>query len=215
MTEFLAGCSSGLIQSLVGHPIDTIKVLQQTRRPFYKNPFLYYRGISYPTTFNLLCTGVTFDIHSRMRKITGSHYSGGFITGLFVAPIIYYFDVGKIHYQLNPKSKISLSNFFKINGMMATLARESISTAFYMGVYFNNEERYGPLISGGMAGLTSWSVTYPLDVIKTRQMNNEKISFTSAFKMGNLWSGFTACAIRAVLANACGFWSYKKTIEYL
>ena len=59
MTEFLAGCSSGLIQSLVGHPIDTIKVLQQTRRPFYKNPFLYYRGISYPTTFNLLCTGVT------------------------------------------------------------------------------------------------------------------------------------------------------------
>ena len=94
-----------------------------------------------------------FDIHSRMRKITGSHYSGGFITGLFVAPIIYYFDVGKIHYQLNPKSKISLSNFFKINGMMATLARESISTAFYMGVYFNNEERYGPLISGGMAGV--------------------------------------------------------------
>ena len=37
MSEFIAGCSSGIVQSIIGHPFDTIKVLQQTKRPFYRN----------------------------------------------------------------------------------------------------------------------------------------------------------------------------------
>lgn len=215
MNEFFAGCSSGILQSLIGHPIDTAKVLKQTRTPMHKNFMYYYRGITYPTTFNILCTGITFDIHSRYKKYTGSHYYGGFLSGFTMAPIIYYFDVGKIHYQLNPKTPISLSQFKKTNGIFATFARESISTAFYMGVYFDMVDNHGPLVSGGVAGLTSWTVTYPLDVIKTRQMSDQYASFRNAMRIGNLWNGFLFCAIRAVLCNAGGFWAYNNTQAYL
>ena len=217
MKEFLAGCSSGIVQSIIGHPFDTIKVLMQTNKPLYKNPFHYYKGVTFPTTFNILCTGITFDIQSKMYKICNSHYLAGFGSGGIVSPIIYYFDVGKIHYQTRPGVSLSLEHFKGTKGMLATFFRESISTAVYMGVYFNMEERYGSLFSGGCAGLASWTSTYPLDVVKTRQMSLQKtnLSFKEAWKIGNLWRGFTACAIRAVLVNAAGFWSYNKTKKYL
>lgn len=214
MTEFLAGCCSGFIQTIVGHPIDTIKILQQTKQPFYTNIRYYYNGISYPMAFNLLCSGATFDIHTKYYRHTHCHYRGGFFTGLTVAPIIYFFDAGKIHYQLNPNTMISLSRFKNINGMGATMARESFATSFYMGIYFNYYERYGPFAVGGFAGLMSWVLTYPLDVIKTRQMNNTKLTFVKAAALGNVWNGFTACAIRAVIVNAAGFWGYDKTVTF-
>ena len=217
MKEFFAGCSSGIVQSIIGHPFDTIKVLMQTNKPLYKNPFHYYKGVTFPTTFNVLCTGATFDIQSKLFKLTNSHYLAGFGSGGIVSPIIYYFDVGKIHYQTRPGISLSLHHFKGTQGMIATFLRESISTAVYMGLYFNMEERYGALVSGGCAGLASWTATYPIDVVKTRQMSSQKIhlSFKKALKMGNLWGGFTACAIRAVLVNAAGFWSYNNTKKYL
>ena len=68
-----------------------------------------------------------------------------------------------------------------MNGITATVIRESFSTAVYMGLYFDMEERNGPLISGGSAGLAG-PLTYPFDVIKTRQMNNKKITFKKLLK---------------------------------
>lgn len=210
MSEFIAGCSNGIIQSIIGHPLDTVKVLQQTKRPFYRNPLLYYKGITYPTAFNLLCTGAVFDMNDRFRCSWHCNYISGLLTGALVAPVIFMFDIGKIHHQTKTNTPLSLVHFKNMNGITATVIRESFSTAVYMGLYFDMEERYGPLISGGSAGLASWTLTYPFDVIKTRQMNNKKITFKKAFEMGHLWKGFSACAVRAVLVNAAGFWSYNK-----
>ena len=92
--EFAAGCTSGIVQSLIGHPIDTIKILQQNRQPFHRNIIHYYRGISYPTAFNLLATGVTFDVNARIYKMTKSYYSSGFLAGGLLSPIIFMFDIG-------------------------------------------------------------------------------------------------------------------------
>ena len=212
MTEFFGGCASGVVQSLIGHPFDTIKVLLQTNKPFYRNPFHYYKGVSFPTTFSILSTGITFDIQSKFFNKTQSHVIAGFGSGGIVSPLIYYFDVGKIHYQTRPGISLSLKHFKGTYGMVATFLRESISTSVYMGVYFSMEERNGPLFSGGSAGLASWASTYPIDVVKTRQMSKRdtNLSFVKAWKMGNLWKGFSVCALRAVLVNAAGFWSYNK-----
>ena len=126
--EFIAGCSSGIVQSLIGHPIDTVKILQQNRQEFHSNFLHYYRGISYPTAFNLLATGITFDLNARIYKKTGSYYSSGFLTGAALTPMIFLFDIGKIHHQTKPMERISLKHFSRTNGFAATTARESIST---------------------------------------------------------------------------------------
>jgi|TARA_B110001469_G_scaffold126816_1_gene145534 solute carrier family 25 (mitochondrial carnitine/acylcarnitine transporter), member 20/29 len=210
MNDFFAGGANGIVQTLIGHPIDTIKILQQTNHPLHRNIIHYYKGISYPMTFNLFCSGMTFSIHNNYNHYLNlnCHYMSGFLSGLTMAPIIYYVDVGKIHYQINPKKPFSFLKFKATNGMIATLGRESLATSLYMGVYFNYSQIYGPLLSGGVAGLLSWTISYPLDVIKTRQMNNVNLNFFQAMNMGYLWRGYTICAIRAILVNACGFWAY-------
>ena len=175
--DFIAGCSSGIIQTVIGHPFDTLKVLMQTNKPHYKTPLHYYKGVLFPLSFNIIFTGLTFDINKRLHSYTQSHYSSGFMTGTLLSPVIFYFDIGKINKQINPTGTLSWRNFKSMNGFTATMMRESISTGVYMGLYFNMEERYGPLVSGGSAGLGSWASTYPLDVIKTRQMKNKNLSF--------------------------------------
>lgn len=228
MSEFLAGCASGCLQSLIGHPLDTLKVIKQTSLPVKnatkkyissnKNLFSLnlYRGVSYPTMMSMLTAGLIFDTNARIYKRFNSHYKSGFITGFCIAPIMYFFDTGKIYHQTyvkkgNGNKKIQLfpyRQFLKGNGLVATFGRESLATSLYIGVYFDLAEKTSPLIAGGTAGLASWGISYPVDVIKTRQMNDCSLSFLNAAKQGYLWRGFGVCALRAILVNAAGFWAY-------
>jgi hypothetical protein len=231
MSEFLAGCVSGCIQSVLGHPLDTIKVLAQTsnkkrgiRQPNNISVKTLYRGVSYPTAMNMLTSGVIFDTNSRLHESYKSHYKSGFITGLFTAPMMYFFDTGKIYHQTfvkngnaNTKQKIQLfpyKQFLKGNGLGATFGRECLATSAYMGVYFDLVERTSPLYAGGIAGLASWVVSYPIDVIKSRQMADCSLSFLDAARQGQLWRGFSVCALRAIIVNSAGFWAYDKVKHY-
>lgn len=232
MSEFVAGCSSGFIQSLIGHPLDTLKVLAQTSISTNKKPVInksngrlhhrvlkLYRGVTYPTAMNMLTTGIIFDVNARIYKETTCHYKSGFLTGCFIAPTMYFFDTGKIYYQtkcatLPQTYYFPWRKFFNWNGLGATFAREALANSLYIGVYFDLEERTSPLIAGGIAGLASWCIAYPVDVIKTRQMSDCSLSFMNAAKQGYLWRGFGVCALRAVLVNAAGFWTYDYIKHY-
>ena len=234
MSEFLAGCVSGCIQSVLGHPLDTIKVLAQTSSKKTEskrvnvnsniniNIKTLYRGVSYPTAMNMLTSGVIFDTNSRLYESYKSHYKSGFITGIFTAPMMYFFDTGKIYHQtyvnnVNTKQKIQLfpyKQFLKGNGLGATFGRECLATSAYMGVYFDLVERTSPLYAGGIAGLASWVVSYPIDVIKSRQMADCSLSFLDAGRQGQLWRGFSVCALRAIIVNSAGFWAYDKVKHY-
>ena len=64
-------------------------------------------------------------------------------------------------------------------------------------------------LSGGICGVTSWTVTYPIDTIKTRQAFHN-ISFIDACKQGSFWKGYLTCALRAFFVNSAGFYVYDK-----
>ena len=82
--------------------------------------------------------------------------------------------------------------------------------SFYFGSYnYLKDQGFNPLISGGLAGLLNWTTTYPIDVIRSRQIA-QQISIKQAIKMGNLWKGYSVCALRAVIVNAANFWVYEK-----
>ena len=99
-------------------------------------------------------------------------------------------------------------------GLHTTFAREIPAMSAYFGSYFFfKEQGYNPLISGGLAGLANWTLTYPMDVIRSRQIA-QHISIKDAVKMGKLWKGYNICAIRAVIVNAANFWVYEK-VKYL
>ncbi len=79
----------------------------------------------------------------------------------------------------------------------------------YFGSYnYLRSKEYHPLIAGGFAGLTNWTLTYPIEVVKNRQLA-QNISILSAVKQGNIWKGYPICATRAFLVNAVNFWTYE------
>ena len=93
-------------------------------------------------------------------------------------------------------------------GFYATAAREILATSVYFGSYNQmREKKTTPLLAGAVAGLANWTTTYPIDTIRTRQIANA-ISAKQAYKQGNLWKGFGACAARAVIVNGISFAVY-------
>jgi solute carrier family 25 carnitine/acylcarnitine transporter 20/29 len=222
MKEFLSGCASGLAQNIIGHPLDTIKVLKQNNENTtkIKNIGTLYRGFAYPAIHSILTTGLTFEIYSNScNYIKNENYFpnkkdnfkinfiSGFITGILISPSIYFFDIGKIKSQMNQKLK--LTHFYKTKGYPVTLLRESLATSLYLGSYFSLNEEYklSPFYSGSLSGLINWTITYPIDLIKTRQMTYN-ITIKESIKIGGLWKGYYICAIRSVLVNGVGLTVY-------
>ena len=51
-------------------------------------------------------------------------------------------------------------------------------------------------ISGGFSGFITWLITYPLDVIKSRQIS-KNIKMSEAIKMRNFSKGIIPCLLRS------------------
>ena len=85
----------------------------------------------------------------------------------------------------------------------------------YFGVYdFCRSNEYSSLVSGGLAGLANWTLTYPIDVVKCRQIA-QNITIKEALQQKHLWRGYPVCGLRAVIVNAANFWVYENAKKYL
>ena len=215
--DFLNGIIVGLVQTLTGHPFDTIKVLKQGKKNInYKTlnfPRLY-RGITYPLCGYGIFNSMQFGTYQYFNNIIDNSIlagaGSGFISGLMLSPI----DVLKIKNQVIGTHKVNL-----FRGMHLTCFRESLSTAIYFKSYYTclsysqKKNSFDSFISGGIAGVLSWFFVYPIDVVKTRIQSYEFNTISSAIKRGNLWRGLSFCLIRAFIVNGSGFTVYNYLIS--
>ena len=205
----MIGAVIGITQTIFGHPLDTIKVRIQNNQNWKNMRFNhYYRGSLYPLSGSLIFNMIVFPTYERTIKYTNSSVISGFLSGICVSPFIFMFDVGKIKRQSSNKLKIK--DFIKSKGKISNLYRETFANTIYFGSYFycKDELKFSPLLSGGIAGLLNWTFTYPIDVIRTRQIA-QNISIKKAIKQGNLWKGYTPCAFRAIIVNSISFYVYE------
>ena len=210
--EFVAGAVSGLAQNIVGHPFDTAKVyIQNDICLLDLKPYHYYRGFVYPTLFSIFSTGIVFSVNNYIvQEKKQNNYMGGFIAGLSVSPMCYLFDLLKIKKQI-PSSFCS-----KMPGLSATFIRESLAFGMWFGSYYDLTKKYNfsAFFGGGISGILAWTVTYPIDVIKNRQMAQNK-SFLVALNEGRLWKGYGLCIARAAVVNSIGFSAYEHALTFL
>ena len=214
MSDFIAGACVGLTQVSIGHPFDTAMVLMQNNKKWLGLPFKnYYRGWRFPLVSATLFNCTVFPCYERSLKYTDNKVLSGAIAGMCIAPILYGFEIGKIRQQT--KQPLSIKHFKNSKGFSALFCREVLAMSTYFTMYhYGKDKGFHPLIAGGMAGLANWGLTYPLDVIKSRQIA-QGVSIKEALKMGNLYKGFSVCGTRAVLVNAANFWMYETVKEYL
>lgn len=214
MNDIYAGSIAGIAQTIIGHPLDTIKVLYQNKSQLSDLKLrTFYRGIKYPMISGCLFNAIVFPIYELSYKQTKSNFISGAISGIVVSPSVYLFDIGKIKRQVN--QPVQLKDFYKTKGLSMTFHRETLAMGLYFGSYFKCKDAgMSPFFAGGVAGIVNWTFTYPIDVIRTRQMA-QNISIRQAFKQKQLWRGYTICAIRAVIVNAVCFKTYEISKKYL
>jgi len=228
--EYLYGNIFGISQVIVGYPFDTLKTnIQngQTIKLFLHNPKLLYRGVTVPLVMTSLGTSIMFGNYEYFCSKTGNNFLGGMITGVIGSFIITPFDYRKNHLQtasrnitsqLSSHRSLPLSQLIKLyyTGLGYTIARETISMPVYFTTYEYLSTVTNPFLAGGIAGMTSWFITYPIDTMKTRkQLNKDKnIKILELIKQGNLYNGLSITLLRAFIVNSTCFYLYEfvKTI---
>ena len=195
---FYSGMISGAIQTIVGHPLDTLKTFNQTNNKLLYKPKLLYNGMTLPLLTNTFVTGLQFH--------TFQHYPlyMGLVSSIFLTPIEYYKIQKQVHNYYPKKLP---------NGFFITFLRESIALNCYFNSYNYFEKRTDVFTAGGIAGSLSWLVTYPLDTIKTRiQTYND--TFIDALKKQKLFKGLFVTLVRGFIVNGSGFLSISLLQKY-
>ena len=206
--DIVAGGIVGIAQILVGHPFDSAKVLIQNKQNWRNLPWRsYYKGCSYPFVASIIFNAMVFPIHDRSLQYTSSHSLSGTLGGIMVAPILQVLDLAKVKRQTNKPLNMYILRTNK--GMSMSILRESSALTIYFGSYhYLKSHEMSTLAAGGCAGLLNWAFTYPIDVIRSRQLS-QNIKISTAIQQGHLWKGFNICMARAFIVNSISFYIYE------
>lgn len=297
--DFICGSISGLVQVVIGHPFDVIKINQQTNKDnvtiinsiknvYNKEQKLrnFYKGVSSPLFFmsySVMFQFIGFNLFKRylcrtkydndLKKLTVKDLMmSGTFSGFFASLINCPMDFLKIRVQNKNKSNISdksSSTPYKLfksifvsegilgiyNGFSISLFYEMLGNTFYFGIYeslvykefLKNKTTRDDIPNnkimtfGAIAGMSTWFICYPFDVIKSRiqsndlsyykenskvDLNSNSISnsvinskYYNTFKtiyrekgMKGFFNGIMICQIRAIFVNSLGFLAYEKAL---
>lgn len=208
---FLGSVVAGVTQVAVGQPLDTIKSCIQAHglqgaRTAIRGYRCLYRG-SPVTVCNSIATNVAVfnTFHGSLPAIENTWVCGA-LSGLVATPIEFFLGGCKILRQTGWPSASPLHMLGR-RGAGATCGRECVGFSMYFGTYTHLKDDLHPFYAGALAGLANWSVSYPIDVIRTRQVTfDQRLSdcIRALHREGlrTLWTGYSACALRAVCVNS-------------
>lgn len=214
--EFIAGISNGIVQNVVGHPFDTVKVLLQNKVNLNNIRITdLYRGFKYPLFNQIISNSVALDTHAKLKKLgIKNEFINGGITGAIITPFAFVFDIFKIKSQTG--FKYSFNDFIKPTSFALTGLREIPAYSLYLGSYFEMRKYdINPALAGGLAGCINWTATYPLDTIRTRYITFRDIELIECILMRKYWNGYGVCMLRAFLVSSFGFSAYEYTLKFL
>ena len=210
--ETFAGFCVGWSETLVGYPFSTVKTLIQNKQKWWRLPFMrYYKGVKYPLMSSVGFNSVVFPLKDHLHDEYRLNYAtSGFIAGLVISPPMYFVDTYTIRSQTN--QTVSLSMFRGSKGFGSTMLRESVALSAYFGCYHKCRKTQNSFVSGGLAGLFNWTISFPIDTIRSRQIA-QRCTIRTALSQGRLWRGYSIAACRAIIVNACSFTVYENILK--
>lgn len=240
--DFVPGFLQGTTRVLISYPFDYLKThLQMNKcslKTFVSTHSLQsmYRGVALPLATVPIDRALQYRIfeycNSKMNPF-GSGIVCGAISSLINLP----FSAISNNYILAEKEtsmrkyiqtlyRANNSAFF-LNGCKPELMRSLVSTTIYLGVYGNMRNKFGNsksqcVINSVTAGITLWTVAYPLDTLKVEQQTNKNLSMftivrqrTLNYGFLNLWRGISAVYARTLPSSTLGMLVYESSKKYI
>ena len=96
--SLFSGFISGIVHTIIGYPLDTIKTLKQSDINI-KNKNLF-NGISYPLIQVSVINSITFGSNNYLKKFN-DNYTSNFFTGIITSIITTPMDKYKMHFYYN------------------------------------------------------------------------------------------------------------------
>jgi hypothetical protein len=210
LLELVHGFNAGIVQSIIGHPIDTYKTWTQMRHIEKISLKSLYRGFTYPAYTNGIINGIVFHAYEYIKKDYGM-ILGGIYAGVITGLLSSYFEYEKVRAQLKLQH-----NFRKII-IFTTVLREIPACTFYYPVYDNLKLKgMSPFLSGGIAGVTCWLSSYWLDVINTHIINGYTLKYViKTLSFHDYFRGLSLILPRAFVINAVGYYFYDLSKTYI
>jgi len=210
MHDFFAGFISGTIQTILGHPFDTLKVWNQNKIQ-YKIPKLniinLYRGIYVPILQNPFIIGTTLYINNTIFTYYNNIYVSSFCSGLITTVLYTPFDYYKINRQ--QQQKINILNCYK---KIHIIAMHDIPANIIFFSTYKKCKSYSlsDEISGATSGVLCSIIIYPLNTIKTRILTNSSLTLINAINIKKIYNGVSFSLCRSILCGAIGMSTFEK-----
>ncbi len=240
--DFIPGYLQGITRVIISHPFDYIRIhLQMNKykniRDFFKFNKInnIYKGVQVP----LLIVPIDRAIQFKFYEFLNKKNINPFITGGFCGIVSSFINLPSSYIgnnyilQKNNNFKLFVKKVFRHDiknlffGYKPELIRSIVASSIYLGVYGNLRNKYGnsvnqSIINGAIAGVTLWTITYPLETIKLEQQTNNNINFVDIYKNRvkkygylNLWKGILPIYIRTLPSSIGGMIVYEKTRKIL
>ncbi len=213
LLELIHGFNAGIGQYIIAHPLDTYKTWLQVQHKEQITIRSLYRGFMYPTLFNSVISGLAFGTYSQLKKQDPKygHIIGGIGAGIVTGILSSFIEYKKISAQLNIKTKFNIEGFYTI------LMREIPACTFYYPVYdYLRSKDFGPVMAGGLAGISCWTSSYWADVLNTHVMSGSTLKTVIAkLQYRDYWRGIGVCIPRAFVINGMGYYFYETSKKYI
>ena len=245
--DFIPGYLQGISRVLVSHPFDYVRIYLQTNKSksisdFFKNNSYknLYRGVSIPLMIVPIDRAIQFKSYEYLNLHYNPFVSGairGMISSIFSLPSNFICNnfilkqnnikLGKFIYNEIKLNEIKLNEIKKLLfGYKPELVRSILGSSIYLGVYGTMRNRFGndstqSVINGAVAGISVWTLTYPIETIKVEQQTKNNISMKDIYnhrikKYGvlNLWKGILPVYIRTIPSSVIGMYVYEKSRNF-
>ena len=208
---FLGSVFAGVTQVAVGQPLDTIKSCIQASgirgaRKSLRGWRCLYRGSQVNVCNSIATNVIVFNTFHGSLSSFENPWVCGALAGAAATPVEFFLGGCKILRQTVWPSATPL-HMLNRPGWLSTCGREGVGFSVYFGTYTHLKEKdLHPFLAGALAGLANWTASYPIDVLRTRQVGlgyslKDCGRMVQREGLAVLWRGYPACALRAVWVN--------------
>ena len=115
----------------------------------------------------------------------------------------------------HPITRFSMSQFNSSYKYLHLVSLREIPaiTVYFSSYRYLKEQQINIGLAGGISGVLSWLITYPIDTIKSRMQSNLCSTIKESFQIGNLYHGLGYCLLRAFIVNGASFYTYEMTLS--